>query len=151
MRIVPLDRPWKEDQPLLVFDFLISVLNIRKDFKVLSHFIKIWIQPSACLDHGLYRILSSYWLVHFFYLLKRSANGLHYFGLDWIAECWNILLMSRNPKNNNCWLSGMALLEHGSAEKIAVFAYTNRDPNKQEVRFIFEWSGSEIWGIFKNA
>jgi hypothetical protein len=31
-----------------------------------------------------------------------------------------------------------AFLERGSAEKIAVCAHTNRDPNKQEVGFIIE-------------
>jgi hypothetical protein len=30
-----------------------------------------------------------------------------------------------------------AFLEHGLAEKIAVCIHTNRDPNKQEVGFIF--------------
>ncbi len=39
------------------------------------------IQPPACLDHGLHRILSSYWLAHF-YLMKKSAKVLLYFGLD---------------------------------------------------------------------
>ncbi len=39
------------------------------------------IQPPACSDHGLHRILSSYWLVHF-YLMKKSAKVLLYFGLD---------------------------------------------------------------------
>jgi hypothetical protein len=29
----------------------------------------------------LYRILSSYWLAHF-YLIQKSAKVLHYFGLD---------------------------------------------------------------------
>ncbi len=29
--------------------------------------------------------------------------------------------------------------------------YTNRDPNKQEVGFIFIWSGSEFWSLFKYA
>ncbi len=64
-----------------VFDLLISVLNIWKDFKVLSRFIQKWIQHPACLDPGLYRILSSYWLAHF-YLMKKSAKVLHYFCLD---------------------------------------------------------------------
>jgi hypothetical protein len=32
-------------------------------------------------DHGLPRILSSYWQVHF-YLMKKSAKVLVYFGLD---------------------------------------------------------------------
>jgi hypothetical protein len=31
----------------------------------------------------------------------------------------------------------LAFLEHGSAEKIVVCAHTNRDPNKQEVGFLF--------------
>ncbi len=48
MRVVPLDRPWKGHQPLQVFDFLISVLNIWKEFKVLSHFIQKIIKPPAC-------------------------------------------------------------------------------------------------------
>ncbi len=40
-----------------------------------------WIQPPACLDHGLHRILSFYWLAHY-YLMKKSAKELLYFGLD---------------------------------------------------------------------
>ncbi len=56
MRVVSMDRPWNWHQPLEVFNFLISVLNIWKDFKVLIHFIQKWIQPPA---HSLHRILSS--------------------------------------------------------------------------------------------
>jgi hypothetical protein len=40
------------------------------------------IQPPACSDHGLHRILSSYWLAHF-HLMKKSAKVQLYFGLDW--------------------------------------------------------------------
>ncbi len=36
-----------------------------------------WIQPPASSDHGLH----TYWLAHF-YLMKKSANVLLYFGLD---------------------------------------------------------------------
>ncbi len=39
------------------------------------------IQPPACLDHGLHRKLSFYRLAHF-YLMKKSAKMLLYFGLD---------------------------------------------------------------------
>ncbi len=53
-----------------------------------------WILPPACLDHCLHRILSSYWLAHF-YLMKKSAKVM-------LAGCWNSLLTSRNPKNNWC-------------------------------------------------
>ncbi len=105
----------------MFFDFLISLLNVWKDFKVLSRFLQKWIQPPACLDHGLHRILSSYWLAHF-YLMKKSARVLLYFGLD----CGMLefsLLTSHNPKNNWC---PPAFLEHGSAEKIAVWAHANQ-------------------------
>ncbi len=65
----------------LTFDFLISLLNIWKDFEVLSRFMQKWIQPHARSDHNLHRILSSYWLAHF-YLMKITAKVLLYFGLD---------------------------------------------------------------------
>ncbi len=81
MRVVPMDRPWKGHQPLKFFDFLISLLSIWKDFKVLSPLMQKWIQPPACAYHGLHRILSSYWLAHF-YLMKKSAKVQLYFGLD---------------------------------------------------------------------
>ncbi len=65
-----------------------------KDFKLLSRFMQIWIQPPACLDHGLHRILSSYWLAHF-YLMKNPPKCCSF--LVWIAG-----VTSCNPKNNWC-------------------------------------------------
>jgi hypothetical protein len=38
-------------------------------------------QPPACSDHGLHRILSSYWLAHY-YLMKKSSKVHLYLGLD---------------------------------------------------------------------
>jgi hypothetical protein len=40
-------------------------------------------------------------------------------------------------------------LELSLEEKIAVGAHANRDPNKQEVGFLFAWSGSELWTLIK--
>ncbi len=55
-----------------------------------------WIQPPACLDHGLYRILAH------FYLMKKYAKGLHYFGLD----CGMLEFFTHEPYfKNNCCLS----------------------------------------------
>ncbi len=126
MRVVPLDRPWKGDQPIQVFDFLISLLNIWKDFKVLSLFMQKWIQPPACLDHGLHIILSFYWLAHF-YLMKKSAKVLLYFDLD----CEMLKFFTYEPWSNKQLMStNNAFLKHGLAEKIAVWAHANRDPNK---------------------
>ncbi len=46
------------------------------------------IQPPACSDQGLHRILSSYWLVTF-YLMKKSTKVLLYFGLGYgMLECF---------------------------------------------------------------
>jgi hypothetical protein len=68
------------------------------------------IQPPACSDHdhGLHRILSSYWLAHF-YLMKKSVKVLLYFGLDY----------SRAVIQRTVDVSP-TFLEHGLAEKIAV-------------------------------
>ncbi len=99
MRVVPLESPLKGHQPLYVFDFLVSVMNIWNNFKVLSRFMQNWTQSPACSVHGLHRMLSSYWLAHF-HLMKKSSNVQLYFGS--VAEWWNFLPASRNPKNNWC-------------------------------------------------
>ncbi len=96
MRVVPLESPLKGHQPLYVFDFLISVLNIWNKFKVLSCFMQNWTQPPACSDHGLHRILSSYWLAHC-YLIKKSTKVALYYGVD----C-GMMDAIRNPKKNWC-------------------------------------------------
>ncbi len=62
----------------LIFNFSFEYLKRLKSSEQLT---TKWIQPPACLDHGLYRILSFYWLAHL-YLLKKSAKGPHVFGLD---------------------------------------------------------------------
>jgi hypothetical protein len=40
MKVVPLDALKRTSTALKVFDFLISLLNILKDFKVLSRFMQ---------------------------------------------------------------------------------------------------------------
>jgi len=50
--------------------------------------MQILIQPPACSDQGLHRILSSYWLVNF-YLMKKSTKVLLYFGLGYgMLDCF---------------------------------------------------------------
>jgi hypothetical protein len=67
------------------------------------------------------------------YLLKKSAKGLHYFGLDCGMLEYERAVIQRTI------VDFPAFLEHGSAEKIAVCgAHTNRDPNKHEVEFNFK-------------
>ncbi len=62
------------------FFIFFSPLNIWQDFKVLSCFMQKWIQPPACSDHGLHRILPSYWLTHFYWMKnppKCCSSLLH--------------------------------------------------------------------------
>ncbi len=123
MGVVPLESPLKGHQPLYVFDFLISVLNIWNNFKVLSRFMQNWTQPPACSDHGLHRILSSYWLAHC-YLIKKSPKWRSI--LLWITEWWMQAATQRTID------ASPAFMEYGLAKKIVAWAHANRDPNKQE-------------------
>jgi hypothetical protein len=70
-------------------------LNILKDFKVLSRFMRNATQ-------------SSYWLAHC-YLIKKSTKVALYLDVD----C-GMMAASRNPKNNRC-LS--RIMEYGLVKK----------------------------------
>jgi hypothetical protein len=63
--------------------FFNFTLEYVKDFKVLICFMQKWIQPPACLDHGLH---------------PPNCCSI----LVLIAGCWNSLLTNHNPKNNWC-------------------------------------------------
>ncbi len=106
-----------------------------------------WIQPPACWDHGLFRILSSYWLSQF-YLLKILQKWCSI--LVWIADCWFspiILLTCRNPKNN-CWLSHIFGARFGKKD---CGLCTNNPWSQQRgwLEAFFVWSGSKLWSFFK--
>ncbi len=91
-----------------------------------SELLHIKMNPTSCSDHGLYRILYSNWLAHF-YLLKKSAKGLHHFGLDCaMLEFLKYVFYSRAVIQRTN-VDFPAFLEHGSAEEIAVCAHTNRE------------------------
>ncbi len=110
MRVVPLDRPWKGNQPLRVFDFLISLLNIWKTSKIWaasckneSNLLFVWITVciESCLQIG--------WRAFNWWKNPPKSCSI----LVWIAGCWNSLFTSHNPKNNWClsrifgaWFSG---------------------------------------------
>ncbi len=99
MRVVPLESPLKGHQPLCVFDFLISVLNIWNNFKVLSRFMQNWTQSPACSVHGLHRMLSSSgWRTFIWWKNPPICSSI----LVRVAEWWTFSPASRNPKNNWC-------------------------------------------------
>ena len=144
MRVVPLKSPLKGHQPLYVFDFFISVLNIWNNFKVLSRFMQNWTQSPACSVHGLHRMLASYWLAHF-HLMKKSAKVQLYFG----SGCGMMEFFTCEPQSkeqlmslphlwNTVWRKG-SRLEHMQT--------VNR--TSRRIRGLFAWSGSELWSRFK--
>ncbi len=92
-------------------------MNIWKAFKVLSRFIQKRNPTSSLLGSRLYRILSSYWMAHFY--LINIHIGLHCFGLD--CGMRNSSLTSRNPKNN-CCLS--AFLEQRASLSVSASFFT---------------------------
>jgi hypothetical protein len=64
-------------------------------------------------------------------LLKKFAKGLPLRDVGIFQMFYSCAVIQRRI------VDFPAFLEYGSAEKIAVCAHTNRDPNKQEVEFIF--------------
>jgi hypothetical protein len=73
----------------------------------------------------------------------RQSAALFWFGL-------------RNDESFYLWAAihrtidaSPAFMEYGLAKKIAAWAHTNREPNKQEIGFNFAWSGLELWSCFK--
>ncbi len=101
MRVVSLDRPRKENQPLQGFNFFLLILNFWKKFEVLSFQIQRCLKSlhsSDCIESFLHIGWDS--LIRW----KNPPKCRTIFGLD--AGCWNssiILLINHNPKNN-CWL-----------------------------------------------
>jgi hypothetical protein len=135
------------DQLLYVFDFLISLLNIWKDLKVLSHLIQKLTQPPACSDHGFYKILFSYWLAHF-YLMKKSAKVLHYFNLDCgMLEFFKYSPHKPKSKEQLLTLPHFWSTIRGKRSRFVLLQTVIR--TSRRIRWIFVWSGSELWGLFK--
>ncbi len=141
MRVEPLDSPLKGHQPLYVFNFLFLILNIWYEFKVLSRFMQKWIQPPACLDHGLHRILSSYWLAHF-HLMKnpRKCSSI----LVWIAEWWNFYLRAAIQRTIDTNFRSTVRRKRSWFEHMQTVNWTSR-----RIRDLFAKSGSELWSCFK--
>ncbi len=145
MRVVPLYRPWRISTAIGFFIFYFWSWIFEKTSKFWGASCKNESNLLLVQITVLHRILSSYWLAHF-YLMKKSAKVLlyfQYFGLD----SGNSLPKSRKPKNNWC-LSHIIGAPFGG--KNAVWSHANGDLDKQEVGFIFAWAALNfelLWNI----
>ncbi len=144
MRVVSLKSPLKGHRPLYVFNFLFLILNIWQEFKVLSHFMKKLIQHLACSDHGLHRILSSYWLAHF-HLMKKSAKVQLYFGLD----CGMIEFFTCLPQSKEQLISLLPFLSTVRRKRWRFEHLQTVNRTSRRIRVLFAWSGSELWTVIK--
>jgi hypothetical protein len=145
MRVVPLESPLKGHQPLYGFDFLISVLNICNNFKVLSCFMQNWNQPPACFDHRLHRILSSYWLAHC-YLMKKSTEVAFYFGLDWGM----MKFFTYQPQSKVQLMPLPQFMEYGLAKKRSQLEHMQTViRTSRRIGFNSAWSVSGLWSLLK--
>jgi len=124
--------------------FLFLILHILQDFKVLSRSMQKWIQPPACSDHGLHRILSSYWLAHC-YLMKKSTRVQLFFGSD--CGMMKFFTLKPQPKGQLMYLPhfwGTVWRKRSRLEHMQTANRTSR-----RIRGLFAWSGSELWTLIK--
>ncbi len=129
---------------MYVFDFLLLLLNIWEDFKVLgpfmlneSNLLLVWI--SVCMES----CLPIAWRTFIWWKISQSA-ALFWFRLQDVGILYSLQAVIQRTIDVS-----PAILEHGPAEKISVWAHTNRDLNKQEVGFMFAWRGSQLWTLIK--
>jgi hypothetical protein len=111
-------------------------MNFWKNFKVLRRFTQKWIQPPACSGHGLYG--------HKPQSFPKMPEKLQlFFGLRLVSRIF------QHPAIQTKW--SIPLAEFSTNKSVLANRkkgfYTYRDPNKQEVGFIFVWSGSELWSL----
>ncbi len=103
-----------------------------------------WIQPLACSDHGLHRILSSYWLAHF-YLMKKSTKVLLYFGLD----CGMMEFFTYKPQSKEQFISLLCFRSTVWRKRMCFEHMQTMIRKSWRIRGLFAWSGSELGSCFK--
>jgi hypothetical protein len=115
-----LDRPWKGHQPLLVFNFNFEYVKRLQS----SEPLHAKMNPTSCLFTVCKETcLPIGWQTVYDEKIHQNA-ALFWF---WLRDVG--ILCSRAVIQRTVDISP-TFLEHGSAEKIAVWAHANRDPNK---------------------
>ncbi len=103
-----------------------------------------WFQPPACSEHGLHRILSSYWLAHI-YLLKKSAKVLLYFGLD----CGMMEFVSFELQSKEQLISLPHFWSTVWWKRLRFEHMQTLIRPRRRIRGLFAWSGSNIQNRYK--
>jgi hypothetical protein len=123
------------------FWFLNFFFNIWKDFTVLSRFIQKWLYSSFLLGT---RVVCTQTEIFSTKPAPKIRESPQFFGLRLVRRIFEETLTSRNPNQISATLwQNFSSNKSTPANRKKGF-FTNRDPNKQEVGFIFVWSGSEL-------
>jgi hypothetical protein len=101
-----------------------------KTAKFWASFMQKFLQSPGSSAHGLFRILPSYWLVHFFKWKNRPKCCTI---LVWIAGCWNSSNNSPRAILKGTIVDSL-IFGAGLAEKMAV---ETRLPKSRSIRWIF--------------
>ncbi len=111
----------KKDINRTCFWFLILILNIWEEFKVLSRFLLVGI--TVCLE--------SFFPIgcRTFICQKISRAAVFWVGLQIVGF---LQIFYSQAEILRTIVDSPAFLEHGSAEKTVVCAHTTRDPNKED-------------------
>ncbi len=123
LRVISLDRP-QGHQPLCLWFFNFVLEYLRRDkcsepLHTKMHLILQLVGNTGYLEV----FLPIGWRTFIWWKNPPKLSSI----LVWIAEWWNSLHTSCNPKNN-CWISRFFGARFG--RKIAVCAHTTCDPNK---------------------
>ncbi len=103
-----------------------------------------WIQPPAFSVHGLHRILSSYWLAHF-YLMKKPAKVLLYFGLD----CGMMKFFTLKPQSKGQLMSLPHLWNTVWRKRSRLEHMQTVNRTSRRIGFNSAWNGSGLWSLLK--
>ncbi len=127
--------------------FWFFILNFWKEYKVLSLWLQKCLQSPYSLAGGLYRILSSYSLAHY-YLMKKSAKVLHYFSLDCgLLEFFKYSTYKLSSKHK---MYSSRIFWRTIWRKRLRFVHIQPTCRRSGmIRWIFVWSSSELWTLIK--
>jgi hypothetical protein len=76
---------------------------------------------------------------------KMRERHQLFFGLRLVSKEFHPAIQTKIEQH----FGGFFLSNKSVPANIKTGFYANRDPNKQEIGFIYAWSGSELWSLFK--
>ncbi len=138
----PLDRLEKyiDCYKFLLFIFYLECLRRVQSSEplhaIMNPTLLVWITVCMCPNRDLFRRT----------VLQKCVRDINC-SLDYGSWVKNSNIPYPNQNRASPWRIFSSNKSAPANRKTAFHA--NCDPNKQEIRFVFAWSGSELWSLFK--